>query len=81
MPFMLIESPIYRGQKASLSRASRLVVRLVEADIAEDPSLDKRRRPTDQGTIVDQSAEDLLVEYIVVADKIVLLRVYDLRSV
>lgn len=77
----LIESPTYQAQKASLTRASQLVVRLVESDIARDPSLDRRRRETDDGTIVDQSAEDLLIEYRIIDDGVLLLRVYDLRSI
>ena len=81
MPVSLIESPIYQAQKASLTRASRLVVRLVESDIAQDPSLDSRRRETEEGTIVDQSADDLLIEYRRLDDAVLLLRVFDLRSI
>lgn len=77
----LIESPIYQTQKADLSRASRVVLRLVESDIARDPSADARRRATEEGTIVDESADDLLVEYRVIDDGVLLLRVYDLRSI
>jgi len=78
---VLIESPIYQAQKANLSRASRVVLRLVESDIAKDPSADIRRRETEEGTIVDESADDLLVEYRVIDDGVLLLRVYDLRSI
>jgi len=81
MPARVPYSQSYRSARASLSRATRLVLVVAEEEIAKDPSPGHRRRELSGGAIVDYSAEDLLIRYRRLADDVVMFeRVLDLRS-
>ena len=77
----VVYSRQYRTARATLSPATRWVLNFAEEEIANDPSLGYRRRQLDDGSIIDFSAEDLVIRYRLLSDEVVEFeRVIDLRA-
>jgi hypothetical protein len=82
MAVLLVESELYRWQKANLSRADQLQLRYAEFGIGLDPSPGHHRTELPDGGIADYSAEGLLIEYHRLSlTTVELYRVYDLKAI
>jgi hypothetical protein len=81
MPARVVYLPTYRSMRATLSRATRLALDIVEQEIANDPSPGHHRRELSDGAIIDYSAQELLVRYRRLSEDVVEFeRVLDLRA-
>jgi hypothetical protein len=79
MALKLIKSPRYQALRDNLPLGARAAVRIVENEIVRDPSPGPNRRVLDDGSIVDFSAEDLLVQYRLLRGGVLLELVLDER--
>jgi hypothetical protein len=81
VPMRVVYSPQYRFVRESLSPATRLALDFAEDEIANDPSPRHRRRELEDGTVVDFSVEDVVIQYRRLSDEVVEFeRVIDLRA-
>ena len=76
MPRKLISGPDYPTEREALSNNARTALRWVEEAIADDPDHRIARFQYPSGIVVDYSADDLAVSYLVLKNgEVVLLEV------